>query len=191
MNSTGRKCTVVRISWMLAAVTVGLATAAPAAKDKAAAYQKKADEAAWDWKDERATLEFSVQRCKLKVETQTNDFRGASITVHAGDDQVVTIDGHTGTSFVVQGLTLYYADYHPMSTGCAVVAMDLKTGKQLWRTTLKGLGPVKHFKYYNAVALDVDEGALRVVGKESQGRYIEFVDRENGTTLGHKVFPKD
>jgi hypothetical protein len=175
----------------MAVLSAGLIAGAPAPKDKAAAFQKKADEAAWDWNDEQATLAYSARRCKLEVKAEISDFRGATVTVRAGDDQVVSFEGHSGTPFVVQGLTLYYADYHQMSTGCAVVAMDLKTGKQLWRTTLKGLGPVKHFKYYNAVALDVDDGALRVVGKESQGRYIEFVDRETGTTLGNKVFPKD
>jgi hypothetical protein len=169
----------------------GLAVAAPAPKDKSAAYQKKADEAVWDWKDEQATLDYSAKRCKLRVETQVNDFRGATITVRAGEGQIVTFEGHTGTPFVVHGLTVYYADYHQMSTGCAIVAMDLKTGKQLWKKNLKGLGPIDHFKYYNAVTLDLDDGAVRAIGKESQGRYIEFVDRETGQTLGHKVFPSE
>src|SRR5262245_58546317 len=169
----------------------GVAVAAPAPKDKSAAFQKKADEAAWDWADEKATLDYSAKRCKLPVKTEINDRRKATVTVLPGGDQVVTFQGHTGTPFVVQGATLYYADYNRMSTGCAVVAMDFKTGKQLWKKNLKGLGPIDHRKYYNSVALDLDDGALRVVGKESAGRYIEFVDRETGQTLGHKVFPKD
>jgi hypothetical protein len=169
----------------------GLAVAAPGPKDKAALYQKKADEAAWDWADERATFDYSAKRCKFPVKADINDRRDATITILPGGDQAVTFEGHTGTPFVVQGLTVYYADYHQLSTGCAVVAMDLKTGKQVWRKALKGLGPITHRKYFNAVAMDLDDGALRVVGKESQGRYIEFVDRETGQTLGHKVFPKD
>ena len=185
----GRVAVAVLAVAVLAAA--GLAVAAPAPKDQAAAFQKKADEAAWDWQDDRATLDFSVGRCKLKVETRVNDFRGATVTVRAGEGEAATFEGHTGTPFVVQGLTVYYADYHQMSTGCVVVAMDLKTGKQLWKKNLKGLGPISHFKYYNSVALDLDDGAVRVVGKESAGRYIEFVDRETGQTLGHKVFPKD
>ena len=181
---------MIRVPFTLVVIAATLAVAAPGPKDKAAAFQKKADDAAWDWKDEQATLDYSVQRCKLKVETQVNDLRGAVVTIRAGDDQVATFEGHTGTPFVVQGSTVYHADYHFMSTGCQVVAMDLKTGKQLWRTTLKGLGPIRHFKYFNAVAMELDDGALRIVGKESQGRYIEFVDLETGKTLGHKVFPK-
>jgi len=41
------------------------------------------------------------------------------------------------------------------------------------------------------VLLDVDEVAVRIVGMERSGRYVEYVDRESGKTVGHKVFPKD
>jgi len=39
--------------------------------------------------------------------------------------------------------------------------------------------------------LDVDEVAVRIVGMESSGRYVEYVDRETGRSVGHKSFPKD
>jgi hypothetical protein len=180
-----------RMTCGILALIAALAIAAPGPKDKTAAFQKKADEAAWDWSDEQATLDYSVKRCKVKVDARVGDFRNAAVTVQAGENETATFEGHTGTPFVVQGLTVYYADFHQMSTGCELVALDLKTGKRLWKTTLRGLGPIKHFKYFNAVALELDDGAVRIVGKESSGRYIEFVDRDTGKTLGHKVFPND
>jgi hypothetical protein len=71
------------------------------------------------------------------------------------------------------------------------VAWDLKAKKQLWKTNLKGLGGIIHFQYHNAVNLDLDGQAVRVRGKESAGRYIEYVDRKTGKTVGHKVYPKN
>ena len=82
-------------------------------------------------------------------------------------------------------------DFGKMSSGCAVIAIDLGTRKQLRWTAFKGLGPIEHFKYFNAIALDVDDGAIRVDTMQNPGRSIEFVDRESGKTPGQKVFPKD
>lgn len=180
-----------RLACVIAILGGGLALAGPEPKDKAAAYQKKADEAAWEWKDEQATLDFSIKRCKVKVEVMEHDFNQATIAVRADGKEPFAFEGHKGTSFVVAGTTLYYAKYSRVSTGCAVVAVDLGTGKQLWQARLKGIGPVSHFGYDNAVALDLDDAAARVIGNESKGRYIEFVDRQTGKTLGHKKFPKD
>src|SRR4051812_7592613 len=114
--------------------------AAPAPKDKSAEYQKKADAATWEWPDEQAKLEFSIKRCKLKVETSVGDQGETSITVKSGDGPVIKFDGHASTSFVVEGQAVYFADFSPVATGCMIVAMDLKTGKQLWKRRLKGLG---------------------------------------------------
>jgi len=59
-----------------------------------------------------------------------------------------------------------------------VVAIDRSTGKTLWKTDLKGLGPIAHSKYRNAVRLEVLDGdAIQVFGKESSGRYVEIVSR--------------
>ena len=72
---------------------------------------------------------------------------------------------------------------HPHSTGCGVVAVDLQTGEQLWRHQLKGLGPINHSQYRNQVVLEIDESTVRVLGKESAGRSVEYVDRDSGRTV--------
>jgi hypothetical protein len=88
----------------------------------------------------------------------------------------------------VRGKVLYYADYNPYTTSCAVVAYDLENRKQLWNTSLQGLGPIEHTVYHNAVQIGFDGGALCVYGQESAGKYVEYVDLKEGKTVGHKIF---
>jgi hypothetical protein len=177
---------------LAALLTVGPLWAAPgsAAED----YQKKADEAPWEWSDARATAADSAQRLKgdYKAEVEPRgDWGGAVIRIVKGGAAVHSFEGHVGTTFAVGDDVLYYADYSRAASGCVVVAWDLKAKKQLWKTRLKGLGPIRHFQYRNAVALDLDGQAVRARGKESLGRYVEYVDRRTGKTVGHKVYPKD
>jgi hypothetical protein len=154
-------------------------------------YQKLADDAKWEWKDERATAAYSAKNLPdgYKAEVDPKGF-GATIRFSKDDKEVAMVDGHEGTVFLVKDGVLYYADYGAMSTGYSLVARDLSKGKDLWKVPLKGLGPIRHFKYQNAVALDIVDGALRILGHESAGNYIEFVDMQSGKTVGHKVFGK-
>jgi hypothetical protein len=75
-----------------------------------------------------------------------------------------------------------------MSSGCNVISYDLKKDKQLWKTELKGLGPIDHSKYYNSVILELKDDAIRILGKETAGRYVEYLDPKTGKTVGHKIF---
>ena len=85
----------------------------------------------------------------------------------------------------------YRAEFHPHASGCAVVAYDLKARRQIWRSELKGLGPVDHSKYFNAVRVEpLSDEVLAIYGKESAGRYVEIVSLKTGRTVGHKVFPE-
>jgi hypothetical protein len=174
----------------LAALLMPAAPAPPATD-----YAKKAAEAAWEWSDARATAADSARRCKgaYRAEVVRSKDRPWSATVRVTRDgkQVFAVEGHAGTVFAVRDSVLYYADFSAARSGCAVVAHDLKRGKQLWKVALKGLGPISHFRYHNAINLDVDQGAVRVYGKESAGRYVEFVDLKTGKTVGHKVFPRE
>ena len=86
---------------------------------------------------------------------------------------------------------LYFADFNPIATGCALVAYDLGTGKQLWRTQLQGIGPVDHSKYRNSVSLDLLDGVILVCGYEAFGNYVEIVDWKTGKTIAHRVFETD
>jgi hypothetical protein len=166
------------------------AAPSPAQED----YQKKAEQAPWEWSDERATAADCAKRLTgdYKAEVEERGMFGRVVIRILKDGGVAHFfEGHKGTAFAVGDGVLYYADFGPVSSGCEVVAFDLKAKKQLWKTHLKGLGPIGHTRYRNDVMLDLDGQAVRVRGKESAGRYIEFIDRRTGKTVGHKVYPKD
>ena len=76
----------------------------------------------------------------------------------AGPDYQRTADAATwlapeagSRASLERGGVLYRAEFHPHASGCAVAAYDLKVRRQLWRSELRGLGPVDHSKYFNAV----------------------------------------
>ena len=154
-------------------------------------YQKKADAAPWEWSDARASAAGSAKRLKgdYKAEVEPRGMFGGAVIRIVKDGAVVHFfEGHAGTVFAVRDDVLYYADFGPISSGCEVVAFDLKAKKRLWKARLKGLGPIAHFRYRNDVNLDLERYAVRVRGKESQGRYIEYVDLKSGKTVGHKKY---
>jgi hypothetical protein len=157
-------------------------------------YQKKADEAPWQWSDARASAADSAKRLtgasKAEVEPR-GDWGGVVIRLVNGGMVVHSFEGHTRTVFAVRDGALYYAEFGRASTGCAVVAYDLRHKKQLWKARLKALGPVAHKDYRNAVNLDLEKYAVCVRGKECLGRYIEYVDLRTGKTVGHKVYSEE
>jgi hypothetical protein len=96
--------------------------------------------------------------------------------------------GHAHSVFQIVGDRLYYADYSIQRTGGAIVAVDLTTGKILWREQLQALGPIEHSKYFNRINLRADADSVRVTGNESAGRYIEVKETATGRTVAsHKL----
>jgi len=157
-------------------------------------FQKVADKEDWKWDKEQASVFYSQKQYKggYEVELQNPGLEGAiantTIRFKDGDNEAFSIIGHDGTVFAERKNVLYYADFSPWSSGCSVVAYDLKSKKQLWKTTLKGLGPIDHTKYHNAVVLELKDDALHILGNESAGKYVEYVELKKGKTVGHKVF---
>ena len=183
----------MRTFFTLAAfLTVGGLWAAPVPTSED--YQKKAEQAPWAWSDERASVTYSARQLGggYKAEFRPCDTFGYGTVRVLKDGGVVhSFAGHTRTVFAVRDDILYYADFGPITSGCAVVAYDLKAKKQLWKTHLRGLRDGRpHSVYRNAVLLDLDGQAVCVRGRESAGRYIEYVDLKTGKTVGHKVYPR-
>src|SRR5262249_48755817 len=160
-----------------------LAWAAPAPPVK---YKKRAERTAWQWDETRASIEDSARRCRGVYQAQAapDSARSWAAPVHfTRDGKVVyTRVGNFRTVFVVRGDVLYWADFCPSSSGCTLIAIDLTNRKELWKTELRGLGAVDHSKYHNAVNLDLDRDTVRVFGKESYGRYVEYVHCRTGKT---------
>jgi hypothetical protein len=172
--------------WSLAAV----AAPAPEAKD----YQKIADQEAWEWSKEKASAEYCKKTYKGDYEVELlpsgGDSIGGSLNIrfYFNDKEVHSILGHAGTVFGERMKVVYYTDFTPYSSGCTVIAYDLKAKKQLWKTDLKGLGPISHTKYHNAVILEVKDDVVRILGQESAGKYLEYVDLKSGKTVANRVF---
>jgi hypothetical protein len=170
-----------------------LAAPAPNLDELKERYQRKADEVVWRWDEDKAHVGASVARYRggYDLEFKWNAPERASeatIRFRKEGREVFTLKGHRRTQFAQQGSVLYYVDFEPNTTGCVVIAYDLEWGKQLWKTNLKGLGPISHKEYRNAVMLEVNREVVTVWGEECLGRYLEFVDVKTGTTVGHRLF---
>lgn len=179
----------------LGAAALVAAPVEPGAAGKAARYRKLVDELAWKEPADQPARSLAAQVPSYQLEIR--------VTISGGqrtDDLAITDHGQVlyswqehghGVAIVRDGL-LYRADYEQMATGCAIRAIDLKAGQELWKATLKGLGPIAHSKYHNRVWMErLGDSVLAVYGRESAGRYVELVDFKTGRTVGHKVFPRD
>ena len=104
--------------------------------------------------------------------------------------EICKLDTEAGsyTPFVIENNTIYYADYCPISTGCRLIAYDLKENRHLWVSYLMGIGGTGHSRYSNNVCLKKKGDDIVVYGDESHGKYIEFVDMKTGATVGHRAF---
>jgi hypothetical protein len=155
-------------------------------------YQKEADTTAWKWPAEKAGAQESAKRfagdCKVEITVKEMAFNNTEVRFVCDDKVRLTLEGHAGTSFVGDKRIVWYAQYHYASSGCALIAYDLEAGKQLWKTQLKGLGPIAHTRYRNQVVVELDRDVVRVWGKESAGNYLEIVDRKTGKTLANRVY---
>lgn len=150
----------------------------------------------WTWPNPEPSLDACIRR-HLKgftVERIEADHLPGGYTqwVRVKDHGrvVLRFPASAETTFTRSGDVLYLAVFYPLATGCSVRALDLRTGKERWKSELQGLGQVGHSKYRNQVAIDADGVAVVVRGKESYGRYIEVLDPRTGRTVGHKVFDK-
>jgi hypothetical protein len=166
-----------------------------AAVEQPGPLQKEADDFVWNWKDENASLFHSFQRYQGDYQVtlvRTPNTFGKILVRFARDGKTVyEFEGHYASGFVGKGNLLYHTVYHPSSSGCRIDAVDLATGKCLWQTNLKGLGPIEHTKYRNLVNLEMPrDGVLRIQGNESAGHYVEYVDAVTGKTVGHKAFQR-
>jgi len=73
-----------------------------------------------------------------------------------------------------------------IGSGAEAMAFAAADGRLLWRTPLRGLGPVAHSEYENHTAVELLPGAAIVIfGSESAGRYIEVLDLRGNLRSTH------
>jgi hypothetical protein len=144
---------------------------------------------------QEAEKRLSEAKTRLAQRRETGDRAALDPgTIHfailSDSKEVYRWQGHTHTVFHVLDDRLYYARFSFGSSGGTIVAVDLKTGTELWTSPLKALGPVQHSAYQNRLTLTAGSDEVIVQGNESFGRYIEVKSAATGETLAHKVFPK-
>jgi hypothetical protein len=156
--------------------------------------QARLDAQAWTFDEAQATLEYSTAQLgegySVKFLDGPRRFIG-TIQISRAGRILCSFPGHSGTTFVRRGHILAYASYWPIASGCAVVALDLESGREIWDASLIGLGPIPHSMYRNEVALKVVGDSIEVTGRESGGNYVEILDWETGHTLARRVFGDD
>lgn len=112
------------------------------------------------------------------------------------DGQSISLLGHKRSSFCSKNQRLYFADFWPNESGCSIVAFDLVSGKELWRTKLHQEQPKGASGYQNFVMLSMPPGpytpdkepeesgaVVEVRGSETYCDYIEVLDAETGSSL--------
>ena len=156
-------------------------------------YQKMTEGARWGWSAEKASLLFSILHdqgdYRIELIREKGDVWGVTLRfLDAQGGEVWSLPAHQYTVFAQYDGILYYADFGYSSSGCAIVAYDLRNKTQLWKTSLQAVGDVLHSSYLNMVTMDVGEDVIGIYGNESLGRYLEYVDRKTGVTVGHRVF---
>jgi len=155
--------------------------------------QKAAAAAEWHWEEWRSNPLGCITQCGDRYDicllSRKDDRLALTITVLAEGKEVYSWKGHLRSVFRILGDRLYYADFHPSGSGGRIVAVDLKSGKELWASPLKAIGPIQHSVYSNSMTLDTNDDVVTVWGNEAM-RYVEFKSAATGETLGHKVFPQ-
>lgn len=151
------------------------------------------DNQRWDWSLDRADpLHCLLQQSGGEFDvTLSGDHREPGVVkVIITRDQKIAYEwvGHAYTVFQIVGDRLYYADYSSLGSGGAIVAVNLATGKVIWRAPLEALGPIEHSKYLNRMNLQADANSVRITGNESAGRYVEVKDTATGRTIAHRKF---
>jgi len=153
-------------------------------------YQLGANDMSWTWQDEEATPEYCAAELRedgpYHVEIVYRNRWQRTIRIRDEKDALrYEIQGRAHTTFYIDGDMLYYADYR--GSGTAVVAVNLTTHTERWRTHLRGVGPSLRDSYWNRVVVRAYQGVVAVRGLED-GKYIEYLDAATGHILAHRIF---
>jgi hypothetical protein len=175
----------------------GFVITCPAAEPKrdAAFWQKVLDHAHWSWSDREAEIFYSMTQSGFAYQIELIRPPGGSdeLTIRFVKDgkAICSWKGHTHSVFVQKDSTLVYALFHPSQQGCTLVAVNLDSGAELWRTELQAIEKAGHSGYSNLINMNAAEGIVVVHGKEGFGNYDEIVDLKTGKTLAHRVYDKE
>lgn len=138
--------------------------------------------------DRKASSENARTRYRVNVQENLSSNWDFVVTDSLGSILYKeTILSYSGTPYIFDDDTLYFACYDPVGSGCVIKALDLKSKALLWTTSLQALGPTSHNKYNNCVHIKLKLRNIVVYGDESFGKYIETIDAMTGKTISSKV----
>lgn len=155
-------------------------------------YQKIASTTEWRWDDELASplrgIRLDGSEYDITISSNHQDRARLIFSIAHNNKEIYVWKGHFRTVFSIQENRLYYARFSPSGSGGEIVAVDLSSGRELWKSPLTALGPIQHSAYSNRMTLEANGDTLSIYGKESMGRYFEIKDVKTGRTVGHKRF---
>ncbi len=143
----------------------------------------------WRGKEDVNLLEYIVQESghyDFLIVRKPNDLHWQlKIKVQQDGTDLYVWEAYPQSAYQISRGVIYYTHFSPIASGMTLTAYDLQNKKELWRNELIGMGPISHSRYWNSGAhLSFTEDTLiEVVGKESAGKYIEYVDPSTGKTL--------
>jgi len=155
-------------------------------------YQKMTNSARWQWLPELASPLWCATQAgsvyDVVMESNHKNRWELTISIMRDGRKVHSWVGHSCSVFRVLEDRLYYADFSLTSSGGKIVAVDLQTRKELWKSALQGIGLVEHSEYSNRMTLDANFEVVTIIGNESSRKYLEYKDVKTGETVGHRIF---
>jgi hypothetical protein len=105
----------------------------------------------WRWSKEKISLSYSIDQYLRDYElkrVRPKEYYTPIYILRKQDSTIVYSyqRASENTVFTRSNDILFIAEHSPIRSGCEVVAINLKSGKQLWRTRLQGIGPTLHSK---------------------------------------------
>ena len=167
-------------------------------KQPRGAFQEVLDNTPFRFKENEASAQYSVEHLAGKGQVQVianpRNPLAVTFTFARAGKEVLVLEGHGGSAFRAYSNLLFFADFSPIGSGCAIAAYDLGSGTEIWRTKLEAVGDPSHSKYRNAITMGLSsmdgkgEGVVTITGSESYGDYIEVLDRRTGKQLAHRIY---
>jgi len=161
------------------------------AQTQSALDQGEARDATWRWNEDiTSPLNCYTGGYDLRLDA-SGKVQRVVISLLDNGKIIYSWVGHCYSVFMVADNRLYYAKFRYTAPGGSIVAVDLKSGKEIWNSKLEGAAPPMGFSgYSNRMNLDVQGPIVILYGEESGGRrYVEYKDSATGKTVGHKLFP--
>lgn len=155
----------------------------------------------WKWDDEHASAAYSLRylnwgaggspiHCELEA---IPGKPGITFSVSLDGKTHYSWQGHRYSVFRAINNKLYFIDWNPKSTGGEMVAVDLYTAREIWRTPIKGLLFKKPTlsEYLNRFSLSISDNKVVILGKENYGYYTEVKNLATGNTIEYKILSRD